>query len=200
MTRGRRRDPAIGHAILDAASELLVQVGYANLTMAAVAARAGITKPTLYLRYPAKAPLVFDVVFGKTKVRPMPHHGNVEADLQEAYGWAVDEVSAPEARAAMPGLIAEMAASPEMAEFTRAAFLAPEYNRVKAGLEEGRERGEIRADVDLDLIIDAFIGTAVARLTLLDHSVDHEYGRRLVDLLLYGAAPREERQHLATST
>ncbi len=50
--RGRPRDPAINDAILTAARELLVEVGYAELSMEAVAARAGVSKPTLYLRWP----------------------------------------------------------------------------------------------------------------------------------------------------
>src|SRR4051812_14557423 len=47
-TRGRPRDPAINEAILTATRNLLVEVGYANLSMEAVAARAGVSKPTLY--------------------------------------------------------------------------------------------------------------------------------------------------------
>ena len=44
---GRPRDPRIDAAILAAAAELLVEIGYANLTMAAVAERAGTTKTAL---------------------------------------------------------------------------------------------------------------------------------------------------------
>ena len=45
-----------------------------------------------------------------------------------------------------------------------------------------------RRDVDLDLVIDAFIGTALARITLLDHIVDYTYGTDLIDLLFDGIA------------
>jgi AcrR family transcriptional regulator len=189
-TRGRPRDPAINEAILTATRNLLVEVGYANLSMEAVAARAGVTKPTLYLRYPTLAVLVFEATFGKTKVRAIPDTGSIRADLQEAYNWAVEEFNAPEARAAIPALLAEVSANPQLAQLIRDVVIGPEYERVHSQLELARQRGEIRADADLDLIIDAFIGTALARVTLLGRPLDRAYSARLVSLLLDGAAVR----------
>ncbi len=170
-TRGRRRDPHKDEAILVATRELLVEVGYAALSMEAVASRAAVSKPTLYLRHQSKAVLVFEAVFGKTKSRAVPDSGSVVDDLREAYQWAVEEFAAPEAMAALPGLLGELAAHPELAELVRTTVIEPEYARVRAALERGQERGEIRRDVDLELVIDAFTGTALARSTLLAHAV-----------------------------
>jgi AcrR family transcriptional regulator len=188
-TRGRRRDPAKDEAILVATRRLLIEEGYAALSMEAVAGLAGVSKPTLYLRYSNKALLVFEAVFGKTKSRAVPDSGSVVDELREAYSWAVDEFAAPEARAALPGLLGELAARPELARLVREAVIEPEYARVRAALERGQERGEIRRDVDLELVIDAFTGTALARVGLLDHPVDRAYGDRLVDLLVEGLRP-----------
>ena len=54
VTSGRPRDPRIDAAILEAAADLLVRIGYSNLTMAAVAERAGTTKTALYRRWSGK--------------------------------------------------------------------------------------------------------------------------------------------------
>ena len=188
--RGRPRDPAINDAILTATRELILAVGYAGLSMEAVAARARVSKPTLYLRYPTKAALVFDAIFGKTKTIAMPDTGSIATDLREAYDWAVDEFAPPEARAALPGLLAEMSSSPQLAQLVRTLVLDPEYNRVHDLLQRAQRRGEIRADADLPLVIDAFIGTALARATILDHPIDRAFGARLVELLITGLAPR----------
>lgn len=185
--RGRPRDPAKDQAILAAAREVLLEVGYAALTMEAVAARARVAKPTLYLRYPSRAVLVFDAIFGQTKARHLPDGGDVRADLRTAYRWAVDEFSSPQARAALPGLMAEVSSSPELSRAVREHVIGPEYGRVRERLARAQARGQVRPGVDLDLVVDAFIGTALARITLLDHVVDHAYGDRLVDLLLDGA-------------
>src|SRR6187549_231991 len=50
--RGRPRDPAVKDAILRAARELLTQGGPGAVTMEAVAARAGVGKPTVYRWWP----------------------------------------------------------------------------------------------------------------------------------------------------
>jgi AcrR family transcriptional regulator len=190
IPRGRPRDPAINDAILTATRELLVAVGYAGLSMEAVAARARVSKPTLYLRYPTKGALVFDAVFGKTKSFALPETGDLLEDLRRTYAMGVDEFAAPEARAALPGLLAEMSSSPELGKLIRALVIEPEYARVRALLERAQVRGDIRADADLSLVIDACIGTVLARASILDHPIDHDFGARLVELLVYGMAPR----------
>jgi AcrR family transcriptional regulator len=187
---GRPRDPAVNGAILSATRQLLVEVGYAGVSIDAVAARAEVGKPTIYRRYASKAALVFEAVFGRTKVKADPDTGSLAGDLREAYSWAVEEFAAPEARAALPGLVADLTANPQLADLVRGLVIEPEYLRVRAVLERARDRGEIHADADLTLAIDAFTGTALARVLILDRPVDHNFGERLVDLIVNGLAPR----------
>ena len=63
VAAGRPRDPRIDAAILRATTDLLVEIGYSNLTMAAVAERAGTTKTALYRRWSSKAELVHEAAF-----------------------------------------------------------------------------------------------------------------------------------------
>jgi AcrR family transcriptional regulator len=186
---GRPRDPNVNEAILNATRALLLDVGYAGLTYEAVAARASVSKPTIYRRYPNKTALVFEAVFGQTKSRSVPDTGNLVDDLREAYGWAVEEFGSPEAIAALPGLMADLTANAELAQFVRVLVIEPEYERVRGVLESAQRRGEIRSDADLTLAIDAFTGTALARVLLLDRPVDPAFGERLVDLIVHGLAP-----------
>lgn len=188
--RGRPRDPSIDAAISSVARQLLLEVGYAGISIELIAARAQVGKPTVYRRYPSKAALVFDAVFGQTRSRPMPAHGEIGADLREAYSWAVDEFASPEAQAAIPGLLADLAADARLRAVARQLVIDPEVDRVRSALRAAQDRGEIRGDADLDLAIDAFTGTALARTTLVDRPVDHAYGDALVDLLMRGLAPR----------
>jgi AcrR family transcriptional regulator len=158
--------------------------------MEAVAARAGVSKPTLYLRYPSKQVLIFDAVFGKTKALDMPETGSLRGDLLEAYGWAVAEFAAPEARATLPAMLAEMPTSPEFVRLVRAEVIDPEYARVQSLLLQAQARGEIRDGADLTLVIDAFLGAALARAVLLDRPLDHDFAHGMVDLLIEGLRPR----------
>jgi AcrR family transcriptional regulator len=56
-TRARRRGAALEQAILRAAIEELIEVGYAGLTMDRVARRAGTNKNAIYRRWPSRAAL-----------------------------------------------------------------------------------------------------------------------------------------------
>jgi AcrR family transcriptional regulator len=62
MSETRRRGTHLEDAILDAAWAELTEVGYTQLTMASVAARAGTSKPVLYRRWPSKFELVRAVI------------------------------------------------------------------------------------------------------------------------------------------
>jgi Tetracyclin repressor-like, C-terminal domain len=92
---------------------------------------------------------------------------------------------------ALPILLAELSASPELARVVQSRVLGPEYHRVRDLLEQAQHRGEIRSDVDLRLVIDAFFGTALARAVILGGPLDHDFSAALVDLLINGMAPRE---------
>jgi hypothetical protein len=119
-----------------------------------------------------------------------PISGEAAWSGRSAYRWAVDEFAAPEARSALPGMLAELSSSPQLAGFIRAQVIEPESARVRGLLASAQRRGEIRADADPQLAIDAFIGTALARATLLDRPLDDDFAERLVDLLVTGLAPR----------
>ena len=56
--RGRPRSEEAKRAILRAAFDLLVEQGLAATSMDSVAERAGVSKATIYRRYPSKADLV----------------------------------------------------------------------------------------------------------------------------------------------
>jgi AcrR family transcriptional regulator len=60
--RGRAQDSSRDDLIINAALDLLSSNGYHGLTMSDVAARAGVSKATLYRRWTAKADLVADAV------------------------------------------------------------------------------------------------------------------------------------------
>ena len=78
---GRPRDPRIDAAILRATTDLLVEIGYSNLTMAAVAERAGTTKTALYRRWSSKADLVHEAAFPVAPTALTVPAGDIAADV-----------------------------------------------------------------------------------------------------------------------
>ncbi len=81
-TKSRRRGAELEQAILDAAWDELRDVGYARLTMEAVAARAGTSKPVIYRRWGGRAELVLAAWFRHLPAEPeTPDTGTLRGDL-----------------------------------------------------------------------------------------------------------------------
>ena len=57
-----RRSSAARQSILKAARELVLRVGYAQLTIEGIAAKAGVGKQTIYRWWPSKGAVVFEAV------------------------------------------------------------------------------------------------------------------------------------------
>lgn len=60
--RGRPRDPSVDGRVLSAAREVVALVGVRAASMSAIADRAGVGKPTIYLRWPNLGALVLAAV------------------------------------------------------------------------------------------------------------------------------------------
>ena len=78
-----RRGAAREHAILDAALQLLGEVGYERITVDAIAARAHASKTTMYRRWPGKAELIADALrrHAQGEVPTIPDSGSLRTDL-----------------------------------------------------------------------------------------------------------------------
>ncbi|MFT8705482.1 TetR/AcrR family transcriptional regulator [Bifidobacterium aquikefiricola] len=79
----RRRGTALEHSLLDAAWQVLLDVGYDNLTFDAVAQAASTSRAVLYRRWPAKPDLARAAVIHALKGTrlPCPNTGNLRDDL-----------------------------------------------------------------------------------------------------------------------
>jgi AcrR family transcriptional regulator len=162
---GRPRDPRIDAAILAAAADLLVEIGYANLTMAAVAERAGTTKTALYRRWSSKAELVHEAAFPVAPTALTTPEGDIVGDVRAMVAAARDVFTSPLVRAALPGLIADMAADADLNARVMGRF-AGLFGVVRDRLVHAVARGEVRADVDPERLIEIIGGATLLRLLL----------------------------------
>jgi AcrR family transcriptional regulator len=81
--RGRPRSAASQKAILDAAFSLLVERGYAAMSIEAVAARAGVGKATVYRWWKERAELAVEAFFASTKAElEFPNTGSAQQDFR----------------------------------------------------------------------------------------------------------------------
>ena len=162
---GRPRDPRIDAAILEATADLLVQIGYSNLTMAAVAERAGTTKTALYRRWSSKAELVHEAAFPTAPTALTTPEGDIGGDIRAMIAAARDVFTSPVVRAALPGLVADMAADADLNNRVMSRFTGL-FGVVRERLVHAVERGEVHADVDPERLIEIIGGATLLRLLL----------------------------------
>lgn len=162
---GRPRDPRIDAAILQATADLLVEIGYSNLTMAAVAERAGTTKTALYRRWSSKVELVHEAAFPAAPSAIDTPPGSFAADIRAMLAATRDVFTSPVVRAALPGLIADMVADAELNVRVMERF-AGVFVAVRSRVAEAVQRGEVRADVDPDRLVEVIGGATLLRMLL----------------------------------
>jgi AcrR family transcriptional regulator len=183
---GRPRDLRIDAAILTATADLLVETGYSNLTLAAVAERAATTKTALYRRWSSKAELVHEAAFPVAPTALAGPAGDMAADLRAMVAAARDVFSTPVVRAALPGLVADMSADSDLNARVMARF-AGLFSAVQQRLSEAVHRGEVHADVDPDRLIELIGGSTLMRLLLNpDEPLDEAWVDQTTAILVHG--------------
>ena len=187
---GRPRDARIDRAVLDAAAELLLEVGYADVTVAAIADRAGTSRPAVYRRWPTKAHLIHEATFGDSVMHEPPRAGTLETDIRELVRRTAELLTTPLARAAVPGLIAEASADPTLHARLLERFASEGWSGTEAYVRTAAASGEIRAGVDAVGIIEVVIGAAlVAMLVRGPDGITDEWVDQTTTFVLGGIRP-----------
>ena len=183
---GRPRDPRIDAAILTATAHLLVQIGYSNLTLAAVAERAGTTKTALYRRWSSKAELVHEAAFPVAPTALVGPTRGMADDLRAMIAAARDVFTTPVVRAALPGLVADMSADAELNARVMSRF-ADLFTAVQVRLGEAVDRGEVHPDVDPNRLIELIGGSTLLRMLLSpDDPLDDAWVDQTTAILVHG--------------
>lgn len=183
---GRPRDPRIDAAILRATADLLVEIGYSNLTMAAVAERAQTTKTALYRRWSGKAELVHESVFPAAPTALTTPAGDIAADVRAMIGAARDVFTSPVVRAALPGLVADVAADVALNARVMGRFTEM-FAAVRGRVVDGIARGEVHADVDPDRLVEIVGGATMLRMLLWpDLDLDDDWVAQTTAIVVHG--------------
>lgn len=134
--------------------------------------------------------MIYEALFTHVDIGPVPDEGTLEADVTMLVAALIGEFSAPAAAAALPGLLADFAADPELRTVLRDSFLAPAKLRMVEIFERARGRGEVGDDVAVELVLDAIAGAVFFHLGVLGEPVTAELAGRLGRIVTVGIGPR----------
>jgi AcrR family transcriptional regulator len=218
----QRRKEARPQELLDAALALFVEKGFVATRSEEVAARAGVSKGTLYLYYPSKEELLKAVI--RQQLSSEIAAGALEAEryvgptstllVDSLSRWWQRVFDSP-ASGVFKLVVTEVRGFPEIAEFYVREVIEPGERLIGSIVPRGIDRGEFRP-VDVNTVVHSLV-LPMVMLCLHKHSLagcpgmqkmhldPHRFMRDHIELVLQGmearpaaAAPRSAAKAKAT--
>jgi AcrR family transcriptional regulator len=207
VRRGRRKQARPGE-LLDAALDLFVEKGFAATRSEEVAARAGVSKGTLFLYFPSKEELFKAVVrenmsgrFAEWREEFETFEGSTPDMVRYCMRVWWERIGATRASGITKLMISEARNFPELAAFYQAEVIRPGTELVRRILERGVARGEFRA-IDVDYTVFGIVAPMIFLIMMKhslgacvpqDYPLDPErYIDAQVETLLQGLCVRED--------
>jgi AcrR family transcriptional regulator len=194
--RGRPRSEEVQSRILRATIELLEERGFKELTIEAIAERAGASTVTLYRWWPGKAALATDAFLGL--VAPLTPFGHTDSALVDLREQMISQVRVLAGRwgKIIAGLIAEAVVDDEVRAAMRTRWLEPRRAEARKVVERGLARGEIRAGTDPEVVLDALYAPLYWRLLLGHGPLNERFARQVWTTALAGVATAAARANV----
>jgi TetR/AcrR family transcriptional regulator len=175
-TKRERRKEARPGELLDAALALFVEKGFAATRVEEVAARAGVSKGTLFLYFPSKEELFKAVVretiagrFGEWNEELAAFAGDSAELLRYTMHSWWERIGMTQASGITKLVMSEAGTFPEIASFYQHEVIDPGKDLLKRVLQRGIDRGDFRP-MDLDSAVYSLIAPMIF-LLMWKHSM-----------------------------
>jgi AcrR family transcriptional regulator len=188
--RGRPRSVEAEEAILRTALEILDDVGYGSFSIEAVAARAGVGRPTIYRRWPSKLELAIEAVVRLAPPLQVTDTGDPLADIRHLVAALLPDMTSSAAGRAILALATDPEVHAGLARHLDERYLRPRRAVLADLLRRAADAGQIRPDLDPELTIDLVLGAALYRWLVTGQPVNRQTARQIVDTVIDLAAPR----------
>lgn len=162
---GRPRDAAVDSAILAAAAERLSRSGFERMTIDDVARDAGVTRPTVYRRWPSKSALAIAAVAELIESTGHKATGDVRQDLLDQARQLLSRWSGNQYLGLLGTAIVERENNREIYDHLLEQLIHPRRRAITEILQRGIDSGAVRSDVDIDVVVSMFVGSFYAIAT-----------------------------------
>ena len=169
-------------AILDAALELLMEVGYDRLSMDALAERARAGKATIYRHWSGKAQIVAEAV-RRLKCEASPvfaSTGSLRGDLIGAMDQIACTATDVDA-AIIAGVMSAMRSDPELGELVRTQVLDSKKGEFDGIIEWAVRRGDLPVGSSALVVQEVISAMLINRLVVQGQPIDDAFAIHVVD-------------------
>jgi len=160
-----RRSAQSRRAILGASIALVGELGYAKVTIEAIAQRAGVGKQTIYRWWPSKGAVMLEAATERLdSVVAFPNTGDVMADLRTQLVGIAELIGSTSFGSTYQGLLAAGQSDPELLEALFDRVIRPNIEGFTERLTLAQQNGEVRADADIHTLRDLLHGVIEYRM------------------------------------
>ena len=159
--------------------------GYSAMSIASIAASAGVTKPALYRRWKSKADLATAALLQLQTEEPIAQTGDLERDLRKTLRGFQRNLFRPNGMAMIGMLLSEERRAPELIALFRDRITSRRRRLVRSILETAVERGDVAKDADLDVAVNLLIGSFYAKY-IADAKAPRNWPERVVRVVVAG--------------
>ena len=187
------RTARVGAAVVAATLDLLGEGGLADLTVDAVAERAGVHKTTIYRRWGSRERLVGAALATQSAESiSVPDTGDLRGDLVEVARAVAANLASPLGRALAQTVVGH-GDDPEIARLAE-GFWSSRFDRTAPVVERAVRRGELAEGTDPRLVVELVVAPVWFRSIVVREPVDDDHLEVVVDVALAGlGAPAADR-------
>jgi AcrR family transcriptional regulator len=165
----------------------LARVGYARMSMEAIARRAGVGKAAIYRRWPTKSALVVTVISAVAANEvDIPDTGTLRGDVRALVATNAALLRRPMTQRILADLMAETRREPQLEAALRSHVRDSRRAKGRDLIQRAIDRGELRAEVDLDLALDLLIAPLYWRIVASRRGAPPEYLDAVTTVILAG--------------
>ncbi|MCB9990791.1 MAG: TetR/AcrR family transcriptional regulator [Rhodospirillales bacterium] len=172
---GRPRSEKSRKAILDATRRLLTHMPLSELSIEAVAKKAGVGKTTIYRWWPNKAAVAMEAFLEQPGVQNIvPTTATCAEAVKKQLESLIRQLRGQNGRI-IAGIIAESQGSPDVLDLLYEKFLKDRISPLYEKIEAGKANGEFNPELNTEIALDMLVGPLFLRVLSGEHGIDNNF-------------------------
>ncbi len=187
---GRPRSEKSRKAILDATRRLLTHMPLAELSIEAIAKKAGVGKTTIYRWWPSKAAVAMEAFLEQPGVQNIiPTTASCNDAIKKQLESLIRQLRGQNGRI-IAGIIAESQGNPEVLDLLYEKFLKDRIGPLYEKIEEGKANGEFNPTINTEIALDMLVGPLFLRVLSGEHGIDNNFAENYPPQALLALRPQ----------
>ncbi len=177
---GRPRSEKSRNSIIDATNKMLLHMSVRDVSIEAIAKKAGVGKTTIYRWWPNKVGLILDAVSGPMGVLPAPVEGADPKDSLVKQLERFSRICRGRGGKIIAEIYAEAQGDPELQALFFEKFMLQHEEILASIIQTGKKSGVFRADIDTALAVDMIYGSVFYHLMSSPEPLDQNFSNNLI--------------------